>query len=188
MVLEAGYPSTTGFRKVVKATILVRKKPGMTDEAFIEHYNHVHAQMAAPVLQKHNVITYSLVWSLPSRPSRNVALNQSVTFRWQVAQTYCLQRDRTIMADMLRGQTKMMDYDAICTFVFKDYKDFAKFMLSLDRVLVDFEESIDMLTEKCDRYDPASKALTPDHDNFMVEDDMQMMVGDELVDDHLHSF
>jgi hypothetical protein len=22
----------------------------------------------------------------------------------------------------------MMDYDAICTFVFKDYKDFAKFM------------------------------------------------------------
>jgi hypothetical protein len=64
MVLEAGYPSTTGFRKVVKATILVRKKPGMTDEAFIEHYNHVHAQMAAPVLQKHNVITYSLVRSL----------------------------------------------------------------------------------------------------------------------------
>lgn len=54
-------PSTTGFRKVVKATILVRKKPGMSDEAFIEHYNHVHAQMAAPVLQKHNVITYSLV-------------------------------------------------------------------------------------------------------------------------------
>jgi hypothetical protein len=61
MVLEAGYPSTTGFRKVVKATILVRKKPGMSDEAFIDHYNHVHAQMAAPVLQKHNVITYSLV-------------------------------------------------------------------------------------------------------------------------------
>jgi hypothetical protein len=43
-------------------------------------------------------------------------------------QTYCLQRDRTIMSDMLRGQAKMMDYDAICTFVFKDYKDFAKFM------------------------------------------------------------
>lgn len=63
MVLEAGYPSTTGFRKVVKATILVRKKPGLSDEAFIEHYNHKHAQMAAPVLQKHNVITYSLVGS-----------------------------------------------------------------------------------------------------------------------------
>jgi hypothetical protein len=46
-------------------------------------------------------------------------------------QTYCLQRDRTIMSDMLRGQAKMMDYDAICTFVFKDYKDFAKFMFEL---------------------------------------------------------
>lgn len=61
MVLEAGYPNTTGFRKVVKATILVKKKPCMTDEAFIAHYNHHHAQLAAPVLEKHNVITYSLV-------------------------------------------------------------------------------------------------------------------------------
>jgi hypothetical protein len=66
MVLEAGYPSTTGFRKVVKATILVRKKAGMSDADFIEHYNHKHAQMAAPVLQKHNVITYSLVGLLNS--------------------------------------------------------------------------------------------------------------------------
>ena len=61
MVLEAGYPNTRGFRKVVKATILVKKKLGMSDEDFIEHYNHKHAQMAAPVLEKHNVITYSLV-------------------------------------------------------------------------------------------------------------------------------
>ena len=35
------------------------------------------------------------------------------------------------MSDMLRGQAKMMDFDAICTFVFKDYKDFAKFMFEL---------------------------------------------------------
>ena len=61
MVLEAGYPGTSGFRKVVKATILVKKKPGMSDEDFIEHYNHKHAQMAAPVLEKHKIITYSLV-------------------------------------------------------------------------------------------------------------------------------
>ena len=66
MVLEAGYPNTKGFRKVVKATILVKKKPGMSDEDFIEHYNHKHAQMAAPVLEKHNVITYSLVRPSPS--------------------------------------------------------------------------------------------------------------------------
>ena len=37
------------------------------------------------------------------------------------------------------------------------------------------------LTAQCGRYDPASKALTPDHENFMIEDDMQMMIGDELV-------
>lgn len=61
MVLEAGYANTTGFRKVVKVTILVKKKPGMSDEDFIQHYNHKHAQMAAPVLEKHNCITYSLV-------------------------------------------------------------------------------------------------------------------------------
>ncbi|EMC93809.1 hypothetical protein BAUCODRAFT_36262 [Baudoinia panamericana UAMH 10762] len=132
MVLEAGYAGTVGFRKVVKATILVKKKPGMSDEAFIEHYNHVHANLATPVLEKHNVITYTL--------------------------TYCLQRDRTIIADMLHGKANMLDYDAICTFVFKDYKDFARFM-----------------------YDPASKALTPDHENFMVESEMKMMVGDEYV-------
>ncbi|KAK0346896.1 hypothetical protein LTS16_023455 [Friedmanniomyces endolithicus] len=136
MVLEAGYPNTTGFRKVVKATILVKKKPGMSDEDFIQHYNHKHAQMAAPVLEKHKVITYSL--------------------------TYCLQRDRTILGDMLRGKANMLDYDAICTFVFRDYKDFARFM-----------------------YDPGSKALTPDHENFMVEEEMKMMVGDEymVIDD-----
>ena len=60
---------------------------------------------------------------------------------------------------MLHGKSAaMMDYDAICTFVFKDYKDLAKFM-----------------------YDPASKGLTPDHENFMVEEDMKMMVGDEYM-------
>lgn len=30
-------------------------------------------------------------------------------------------------------------------------------------------------------YDPGSKALTPDHDNFMVESEMKMMVGDEYM-------
>jgi hypothetical protein len=61
MVLEAGYPNTTGFRKVVKATILVKKKPGLSDEDFISHYNTKHAEMAKGVLLKHGCITYSLV-------------------------------------------------------------------------------------------------------------------------------
>ena len=62
------------------------------------------------------------------------------------------------MTDMLHGRAQLLPYDAICTFVFKDYKDFAKFM-----------------------YDAESKALTGDHDNFMVESEMKMMVGDEYV-------
>jgi len=61
MVLEAGYPSTTGFRKVVKVTVMVKKKAGITDADFISHYNNVHAQAAAPVLLKHKIISYSLV-------------------------------------------------------------------------------------------------------------------------------
>src|SRR5579871_2978125 len=34
MVLEAGYPGTSGFRKVVKATILVKKRANMSDMDF----------------------------------------------------------------------------------------------------------------------------------------------------------
>ena len=74
MVLEAGYPNTTGFRKVVKATVLIKKKEGISDENFIKHYNNVHAQLAAPVLQRHKIISYSLVrfsvtTAIPAIPS-----------------------------------------------------------------------------------------------------------------------
>lgn len=61
MVLEAGYPGTTGFRKVVKVTVMVKKKDGISDDDFIKHYNGVHAQLAAPVLLRHQIISYSLV-------------------------------------------------------------------------------------------------------------------------------
>ncbi|KAF2095879.1 hypothetical protein NA57DRAFT_43786 [Rhizodiscina lignyota] len=132
MVLEAGYPNTTGFRKVVKVTVMVKKKDGISDDDFIKHYNNVHAQLAAPVLQRHKIITYSL--------------------------TYHLARDRTIMQDILKGKANLLPYDAICTFVFPDYLSFAKFL-----------------------YDKDSKALTGDHDNFMDEGQMKMMVGDEYM-------
>ncbi|KAF1981763.1 hypothetical protein K402DRAFT_341846 [Aulographum hederae CBS 113979] len=132
MVLEAGYPNTTGFRKVTKATIMVKKKEGMSDADFIKHYNEHHARRAAPVLQKHNIISYTL--------------------------TYHLQRDRTIMQDIMKGKAQLMDYDAICTFVFPDYMSFARFL-----------------------YDKEGKALGGDHDNFMDESQMKMMVGDEYV-------
>jgi len=61
MVLEAGYPNTTGFRKVVKMSVMIKKKAGMPDADFVAHYNGVHAQMAAPVVRKHGAISYSLV-------------------------------------------------------------------------------------------------------------------------------
>lgn len=33
---EAGYANTTGFRKVVKVTIMVKKKQGMSDDDFVQ--------------------------------------------------------------------------------------------------------------------------------------------------------
>ncbi|KAF2816320.1 uncharacterized protein BDZ99DRAFT_375467 [Mytilinidion resinicola] len=132
MVLEAGYPNTTGFRKVVKVTILIKKKEGMSDEDFINHYNNVHAQRAAPVVQRAGAISYSL--------------------------TYHLQRDRKMIQDIMHNKAKLADYDAICTFVFPDYLCLAKFM-----------------------YDKEGAALTGDHDNFMDDSQMKMMVGDEYM-------
>lgn len=134
MVLAPGYTfsSASGMRKVVKATILIKKKPGLSDEDFVTHYNTSHAQAAAPILLRHNIISYTL--------------------------TYQLQRDRTIMQDIMKGQAKLMDYDAICTFVFPDWMSFARFM-----------------------YDKEGAALRGDHDNFMQEDEMRLMVGDEYV-------
>ena len=66
------------------------------------------------------------------------------------------------MQDILHGKAQLLDYDAICTFVFPDWRSLATFM-----------------------YDKDSKALSSDHDNFMDESQMKMMVGDEymLVED-----
>lgn len=132
MVLTAGYPNTTGFRKVTKVTIMVKKKDGISDQAFVDHYTKHHAEMAAPVLLKHKIISYSL--------------------------TFHLQHDRTVTQDIMKGKAKLLDYDAICTFVFPDYLSFAKFL-----------------------YDKESHALSSDHDNFMDESQMKMMVGDEYM-------
>lgn len=129
---EAGYPNTPGFRKVVKATIYIKKKASMSDADFIAYYNHNHAQRAVPILQRHGIITYSL--------------------------TYHLDRDRKMVQDIMRGKAMLMEYDAICTFVFPDYLCLAKFL-----------------------YDSDGAALSGDHDNFMDDSQMKMMVGDEYV-------
>ena len=74
------------------------------------------------------------------------------------AQTYHLGRDRKQIQDILHNKAKLLDYDAICTFVFPDYLALAKFM-----------------------YDKEGAALSGDHDNFMDESQMRMMVGDEYM-------
>jgi EthD domain len=158
MVLEAGYPNTTGFRKVVKVTVMIRKKEGMSDEDFINHYNNVHAQMAAPVVQRAGAISYSLV-ILPLRSyPRHGQRSLFSLFLTVTLQTYHLQRDRKMIQDILHNKAKLLDYDAICTFVFPDYKCLAKFL-----------------------YDKESAALTSDHENFMDDSQMKMMVGDEYM-------
>lgn len=59
----AGYasPSGAGFRKVVKCTIMIKKKVGMSDEDFVAYYNTRHARMATEVVLRYRPITYSLV-------------------------------------------------------------------------------------------------------------------------------
>lgn len=73
-------------------------------------------------------------------------------------QTYHLSRDRKVMQDIMHGKAKLMDYNAICTFVFPDYLALAKFM-----------------------YDKDGAALNTDHENFMDDSQMKMMVGDECL-------
>jgi hypothetical protein len=51
-----------------------------------------------------------------------------------------------------------LDYDAICTFVFPDYLAFAKFL-----------------------YDKEGADMNHDHENFMDDSQMRMMVGDEYM-------
>ena len=73
-------------------------------------------------------------------------------------QTYHLERDRKMIQDILHNKAQLLDYDAICTFVFPDYLSLAKFL-----------------------YDKEGAALTGDHHNFMDDTHMKMMVGDEYM-------
>lgn len=59
----AGYasPCGVGFRKVVKCTIMIKKKAGMSDEDFVAYYNTRHARMATEVVVRYRCIMYSLV-------------------------------------------------------------------------------------------------------------------------------
>lgn len=73
-------------------------------------------------------------------------------------QTYHLERDRKMVQDIMHGKAQLMEYDAICTFVFPDYLALAKFL-----------------------YDKDGADLNGDHHNFMDDTHMKMMVGDEYM-------
>lgn len=49
------------FRQIVKATFLVSKKEGLSDEEFRKHYTEIHAPMALEVCQRHGGLDYSIV-------------------------------------------------------------------------------------------------------------------------------
>lgn len=54
---------TTGFQTGIKATFLVTKKKGMSDEDFEQHYTKVHIPMVAEILNRHRVLYYGVVGS-----------------------------------------------------------------------------------------------------------------------------
>ncbi|KAL7907596.1 EthD domain-containing protein [Trichoderma velutinum] len=49
-----------GFETGIRATFLVTKKHGMTDEDFEKHYTNIHIPMVAEILIRHNVLQYSV--------------------------------------------------------------------------------------------------------------------------------
>jgi hypothetical protein len=69
-----------------------------------------------------------------------------------------LERDKKVIQDIMHNKAQLLDYNAICTFVFPDYLALAKFM-----------------------YDKEGAALNGDHENFMDDSQMRMMVGDEYI-------
>ncbi|PTB63058.1 hypothetical protein BBK36DRAFT_1144122 [Trichoderma citrinoviride] len=50
----------TAWATGVKATFLVTKKKGMSDDDFEQHYTSVHIPMVVEILSRHNVIQYSV--------------------------------------------------------------------------------------------------------------------------------
>ncbi|KAK1239992.1 hypothetical protein MKX08_007434 [Trichoderma sp. CBMAI-0020] len=51
---------TTGFQTGIKATLLITKKKGMSDEDFEQHYTNVHIPMATEIMNRHRVLYYGV--------------------------------------------------------------------------------------------------------------------------------
>ncbi|KAL7947983.1 EthD domain-containing protein [Trichoderma barbatum] len=84
------------FRQVVKATFLVTKKEGLSDEEFRQHYTDIHAPLAIEVCKRHGVLDYSIHFNTEDeKEAARAAFGAKATF---------------------------IGCDAITTFVFPDMK------------------------------------------------------------------
>jgi hypothetical protein len=64
---------TGTFRHVAKATFLVSKKEGLSDEEFRKYYTEVHAPMALELCKRHGVLDYSIVRLMLISAQENIA-------------------------------------------------------------------------------------------------------------------
>ncbi len=63
MSLSAPSSSPGKWTKMVKVTVCLKKKQGISDEEFSRYYAQTHAALAGPVLLKHNCVSYTQVRS-----------------------------------------------------------------------------------------------------------------------------
>ncbi|KAM0255609.1 hypothetical protein ACHAQJ_005614 [Trichoderma viride] len=89
------------FRQVVKATFLVSKKEGLSDEEFRKHYTEVHAPMALEVCKRHGVLDYSI----------NAADHK---------QHFNTEAEKAVARAAFGDKATFIDCDAITTFIFPD--------------------------------------------------------------------
>ncbi|KAH8806028.1 EthD domain-containing protein, partial [Xylogone sp. PMI_703] len=54
----------SGVRKIIKATFMVTKKKGLSDEQFLKHYTEVHMPMVAEILKRHGGLHYAVHFTL----------------------------------------------------------------------------------------------------------------------------
>ncbi|UKZ60908.1 uncharacterized protein TrAtP1_002178 [Trichoderma atroviride] len=83
---------TGTFRHVAKATFLVSKKEGLSDEEFRKYYTEVHAPMALDFCKRYGVLDYSIHFNTEA--------------------------ERAVTRAAFGNKTSFINCDAITTFVF----------------------------------------------------------------------
>ncbi|KAL6790665.1 EthD domain-containing protein [Trichoderma sp. SZMC 28012] len=70
-----------GTFRHVKATFLVTKKEGLSDEEFRKHYTDVHAPMAIEVCKRHGALDYSVHFNTEAeKVAARAAFGENATF------------------------------------------------------------------------------------------------------------